>query len=187
MIKIGVTGSIASGKTTVARILSGTKYPLFDADKEVNKIYQQESFKRKICKKFKFKDKKNIKNKIKKILSNNKKTIIDLEKIIHPLVRKEIRKFSKKNKNKKMVIFEIPLLIESKLMKNYDKIIFVNARKNLRKRRFAKKKKNIRIFNYLDKKQLSPVKKIKFCDYVINNNSSLNILKKNVKILKRKI
>ena len=92
-----------------------------------------------------------------------------------------------KNKNKKMVIFEIPLLIESKLMKNYDKIIFVNARKNLRKRRFAKKKKNIRIFNYLDKRQLSPVKKIKFCDYVINNNSSLNILKKNVKILKRKI
>ena len=47
MIKIGVPGSIASGKTTVARILSGTKYPLFDADKEVNKIYQQESFKRK--------------------------------------------------------------------------------------------------------------------------------------------
>ena len=47
MIKIGVTGSIASGKTTVARILSGRKYPLFDADKEVNKIYKKNSFKKK--------------------------------------------------------------------------------------------------------------------------------------------
>ena len=41
MIKIGITGSIASGKTTVARMLSGNKYPLFNADKEVKKIYKK--------------------------------------------------------------------------------------------------------------------------------------------------
>ena len=88
MIKIGITGSIASGKTTVARMLSGNKYPLFNADKEVKKIYKKNSFKKKILKKFKFKNKKNIKNKIKKIISSNKKNLKHLEKIIHPLVRK---------------------------------------------------------------------------------------------------
>ena len=38
MIKIGITGSIASGKSTVAKILSGKKFPLFDSDKEVKNI-----------------------------------------------------------------------------------------------------------------------------------------------------
>tara|TARA_B100000686_G_scaffold350324_1_gene445986 strand:+ start:799 stop:1362 length:564 start_codon:yes stop_codon:yes gene_type:complete len=187
MIKIGVTGSIASGKTTVARILSGRKYPLFDADKEVNKIYKKNSFKKKICKKFKLKNNKNIKNKIKKIISKNKKSLKDLEKIIHPIVRKKIKNFSRRNKGKDFLIFEIPLLIENKLMKNYDKLIFVNSKKSVRLRRYLKRGKNKKIFNLLNKRQLTPVKKIKFCDYVINNNNSLKKLKKNVKIIKNKI
>tara|TARA_B100000029_G_scaffold339520_1_gene331718 strand:+ start:988 stop:1551 length:564 start_codon:yes stop_codon:yes gene_type:complete len=187
MIKIGVTGSIASGKTTVARMLSGRKYPLFDADKEVNKIYKKNSFKNKIYKKFKLKNKKNIKKKIKKIISINKNSLKSLEKIIHPLVRRQLRNFVKRNKRKKFIIFEIPLLVESKLMKNYDKIVFVNSKKALRLKRYLKKGKNEKIFNLLNKRQLPPVKKIKFCDYVINNNSSLKKLKKNVKLIKNSI
>ncbi len=187
MTKIGVTGSIASGKTTVAKMLSGRKHPLFDADKTVRKIYKKNVFKKKIYQKFKLKNKKNIKNKLKKILSINKKSLKDLEKIIHPFVRRELRNFSLKNKRKDLIIFEIPLLIESKLMKNYDKIIFVNSKKALRLKRYLKRGKSRKIFNLLDKRQLPPVKKIKFCDYVINNNSSLKNLKKNVKIVKNKI
>ena len=183
MIKIGVTGSIASGKTTVARMLSRRKYPLFDADREVGKIYN----KNKVYKKFNLKNKKNIKKKIKKVISTNKNYLKELEKIIHPLVRKELRGFVKRNKKKEFIIFEIPLLIESKLMKNYDKIIFVNSKKALRIKRYMKKGKSREIFNLLDKRQLQPVKKIKFCDYVINNNSSLKNLKKNVKIIQNKI
>ena len=187
MIKIGVTGSIASGKTTVARMLSRRKYPLFDADREVAKIYKKNSFKNKVYKKFNLKNKKNIKKKIKKVISTNKNYLKELEKIIHPLVRKELRGFVKRNKKKEFIIFEIPLLIESKLMKTYDKIIFVNSKKALRIKRYMKKGKSREIFNLLDKRQLQPVKKIKFCDYVINNNSSLKNLKKNVKIIQNKI
>ena len=47
MIKIGITGSLASGKTTVARMFSRGKYPLFNADKEVKKIYKKKFFKKK--------------------------------------------------------------------------------------------------------------------------------------------
>ena len=181
MIKIGITGSLASGKSTVAKIIASKKYPLFDADKAVKKIYQTNIFKAKIFKKFKLKNKKNIKNNIKKIISKNKKSLKDLEKIIHPIVRKQIRIFLKRNKKKKFVIFEIPLLIESNLMKHYDKIILVNSRRDLRLKRYLKRGNNKKIFNLLNKRQLSPAKKIKFCDYVINNNGSLKLLKKNIK------
>ena len=95
MIKIGITGSLASGKSTVAKIIASKKYPLFDADKAVKKIYQTNIFKTKILKKFKLKSKNNIKNNIKKIISKNEKLLKDLEKIIHPIVRKQIRNFLK--------------------------------------------------------------------------------------------
>ena len=96
MIKVGITGSIASGKTTVARMLAGKKYPLFDADNEVRRIYKTNFFKNKIRKNFSLTNTKNVKGKIKKIISKNKGNLKKLEKIIHPLVRKSLRNFVKK-------------------------------------------------------------------------------------------
>ena len=72
-------------------------------------------------------------------------------------------------------------------MKNYDKIIFVNSKKNLRLKRFLKRGKSKKIFNTLDRRQLLPEKKIKFCDYVINNNGTLNKLKRQIKSIKNKL
>ena len=100
MIKIGITGSLASGKSTVAKMISSRKYPLYNADKAVKKIYKTNVFQTKVFKKFKLKNKKNIKNKIKKIISSDKKYLKDLEKIIHPLVRKQKIKFIKKIEEK---------------------------------------------------------------------------------------
>ena len=119
MIKIGITGSLASGKSTVAKIFSGKKYPLFNSDKIVKKIYKSNSFKKKVSSKFKIIENKDFKKEILKKISGNKTLLKKIEKIVHPLVRKEIRQFSKKNKRKKILIFEVPLLIESKLMSNY--------------------------------------------------------------------
>ena len=186
MIKIGITGSIASGKTTAARIFAGKRYPLFNADKEVKDLYNQKNFKSKILKKFKIQSTKNIKSKVKKIIINNKVLIKDVEKIIHPLVRRKIKIFIKKNKKKKFIFFEIPLLIESKLMKDYDVIIFINSKKKIRLKRYLKRGRDKKIFNLLDKRQLPPSKKIKFCDYVINNNNNLKKLKKTIKSIRIK-
>ena len=72
-------------------------------------------------------------------------------------------------------------------MKNYDKIILVNSRRDIRLKRYLKRGNNVKIFNLLNKRQLSPAKKIKFCDYVINNNGSLKLLKKNIKNIMIKI
>ena len=91
-----------------------------------------------------------------------------------------MKSFTYKNKERKILFFEIPLLIESKLMKNFDVIIFIKARKRIRLKRFLSKNGNKKIFNLLDNKQLSEKKKIKYCDYVVVNE-------KNIKILKRKL
>ena len=135
MIKIGITGSIASGKTTASKIISGKKWPLFSADEVVQKLYKKKSFKVLICKKIGIKSYAHFKKKIRENILNNKRNLILLEKIIHPLVRKEMFAFLKKYKQKKLLIFEIPLLVENKLIKYFDKVIFIKSSSKLRLKR----------------------------------------------------
>ena len=87
--------------------------------------------------------------------------------------------FIKKNKHKKLVFLEIPLLIESKLTKYFDIIIFIKSKKSIRLRRYVSKyKKSSELFHLLDQKQIKDSKKIKFCDHVVINNNSLSDLKR---------
>ena len=79
------------------------------------------------------------------------------------------------------MILEIPLLIENRLNKYFDKLIFVGANKKLRLKRYLKRNSDKKTFNLLNKRQLSSAVKKKICDYTIDNNYSLIILKKNVK------
>ena len=178
MKKIGITGSIASGKTTASKILSYKKGPLFSADKEVKKLYTNNSFKRILIKKFNLKKNLNLKGLLRNEIIKNKKNIKKLEKIIHPLVRKEMKKFSTRHKTKTKIFYEIPLLIESKLMKYFDVIILIKAKKGVRLKRFTAKGGDKNLFNELNNKQLTDEKKIKFSDHVVVNENNLNILKK---------
>ena len=89
-----------------------------------------------------------------------------------------MRKFEIKNKNKKYVYFEIPLLVESKLMKRFDVVIFIKANKSLRFKRFLSKGGNKKLFQILNKKQLSDKKKEKYSDFVVVNEKNKIILKK---------
>ena len=91
-----------------------------------------------------------------------------------------MHKFLKKNKRKKFTFLEIPLLIESKLMKNFDIIFFIKAKRRIRMQRFKLKGGDQKIFNLLNKKQLSDKKKIKYCDHVVVNDKNLKMLKKNL-------
>jgi dephospho-CoA kinase len=183
MIVIGITGSIASGKSTVAQLIAKKKYPLFSADKVVLNLYKNSQFVKMLARKFKLKDEKKTKDQIKLIVKKNKSKLKILEKIIHPLVRKKMNIFLKK-KNK-FLILEIPLLIESKLGKLFDKVILVDAKKKIRLKRYLKLNNDEKIFEILNNRQLSSVVKRKICDFTIDNNYSLVMLKKNVKKLIR--
>ncbi len=188
MIIVGILGDIGSGKSFVAKQFG---YPIFNADKEVSDIYKNDKFcYKKIKKEFPnfIKSKSLKKNELGSIIKENKKNLKKISVIVHPIVRKRMHLFLKKNKRKKMVVLDIPLLVENKL---YDKnfyLIFVQSNKNeinkrLKKRPFYNKK----IIDSLRKSQRSLAYKKKISDYVIKNNFKLLSLKKNIKIVKRKI
>ena len=186
MIKIGITGSLASGKSTVAKLISRNRYPIFSADKTVKALYKKRIFITKAKKKFNFKNTKNLKKKVINLIKKDKRILKQLELIIHPLVRREMRAFMRPKKNIKIKIFEIPLLIESKLTKYFDIIIFVGAKKNIRLKRYVAAGGDKKIFTILEKRQNKPSKKMKISDHVIYNNQSIKNLKKRIKLLMNK-
>ena len=117
MIRLGIIGDIGSGKSFVAKKFG---YPVFNADKEVEKLYKNN-------KKCYYKLKKKLpsyitsfpvkKNKLSQAVEDNQKNLIKISKIIHPEIRSKMNIFIKKNKNKKFVVLDIPLLIENKINK----------------------------------------------------------------------
>ena len=183
MIKIGITGSLASGKTTASKILSSRRGPLFSADKAVKELYKNKHFKSLVSKRFKIKNNSQLKKSLKNLILKDKNSIKKLEKIIHPLVRKKMKNFTTQNRNKKLLFYEIPLLIESKLMKHFNVIVFIKAKRQLRLRRFQSKSGDKKLFNLLNNKQVNDAKKIKFCDHVVVNEKNLNILKRNLLVI----
>ena len=185
MIRLEIVGDIGSGKSYAAKQFG---YPVFNADTEVTKLYR----KNKKCY-----------NKLKKILPNyitsfpvkkielskaitaNRQNLKKIVKIVHPEVRNRMNKFIKKNRSKKFIILDIPLLIENKLNKKKYILIFVDAKKKeinktLKKRHSA----SIKIFK---KFQLPVELKKKKSDFTIKNNFRNNSIKKNVKIILGKI
>ena len=188
MIKIGILGDIGSGKSFIARQFG---CPVFNADKEVNKIYKKN---RHCYKKLRDKLPKYIKsypiNKIelsKAIIANNK-NLRKVVNIVHPIVRKEMNFFLKRNNKRKMVVLDIPLLIENKLNKKKDILIFIDAKKKGINSRLKKRiNYNKKLIDNFRKIQKPLVFKKKLSTYIIKNNFKLLTIKKRVKLIKTDI
>ena len=188
MIKIAVLGDIGSGKSYVARQFG---YPVFNADKEVAKLYRTS---RNCYYKLKKKLPTHItsfpvkKSKLAEAIINNKKNLKKIIEIVHPIVRKRMNFFFKKNKNKKIVVLDIPLLIENKINRKNFVLVFVDAKQKEIKKRLKKRSNfNVKIFNKLKKLQLPLEKKNKKSDFVVKNNFQHDSTKKNVKKVLEKI
>ena len=188
MIKIAIIGDIGSGKSFVSKQFLS---PVFDADKEVKKIYQndQKCFKKLKKKLPKFISSFPIKKKeIGKAILENKNNLKKIINIVHPIIRIRMKKFFKKNKNKKIIVLHIPLLLENKLNKKNYILIFVSARKSkITKNLKNRKNYNPQILKVLKKFQLPLELKRKKSNYIINNNFRKLYVKKNIKIIKNKI
>ena len=129
MIRIAILGDIGSGKSYVAKLFG---YPVFDADSEVTRLYKKSKRCYKKLKKalpvhivsFPVK-----KNELSQAIISDKNNLKKIVKIVHPEVRNSMNNFIKKNKNKKIIILDIPLLLENKINKKKDVLIFVDAKK----------------------------------------------------------
>ena len=183
MIKIAILGDIGSGKTFVSKLF---KLPVFNADKEVIKIYKSN---KQCFHKFKNKtisfpiNKKDLIN----LILEKKNNLKIINNIVHPIVRNKMKNFLKKNKREKAVVLDIPLFLENKLNKKNDYLIFVNSKKKDISRKIKKRKSNLKLIKRLKKFQLSNKIKRKSADFIINNNFKKLNVKKNVIIIKKKI
>ncbi len=182
MIRIGIVGDIGSGKSYVSKQFG---YPVFNADKEVAKLYKKN---KKCYNKLKKALPKYItsfpvkKRALARAINANETNLKKIIQIVHPEIQFIMNNFIKKNKNKKFVILDIPLLIENKINKKKDILIFVDAKKKEINKRL-KKRTNFdhKILIKFRKLQLPLEKKKQKSDYILKNNFRVNSIKKNVK------
>ena len=186
MIKIGILGDIGSGKSYVAKNFG---YPVFNADVEVGKLY---------------KENKKIFNKLKKILPKyvylfpvskneicnailaNKSNLKKIVEVVHLEIKKKMIIFLNENKNKKIVILDIPLLLENKINKKNDILVFVKSRKlDILKRLKKRENFNPKLLSKFKNIQLPLEYKKKKSQFVIKNNfTKKSVIKSIKKILK---
>ena len=182
MKRIGILGDIGSGKSYVAKNFG---YPVFNADYEVSKLYKKN---RKIYQKlkkilpeyiYKFPiDKIQITNAILANNSNLKKII----RIVHLEVRNRMQFFLKKNKHKKFIILDIPLLLENKINKKKDILVYVqSSKKNILRNLKKRNNFNARLVNKFKKIQLPLAYKKKNSRFIIKNNFTKKSVKDGIK------
>ena len=188
MIKIGILGDIGSGKSYVAKNFG---YPVFNADAEVSKLYKKD---RKIFNKLKKALPKYIfsfpinKNEISKSILAKEPNLKKIVTIIHLEIRKKMNIFLKKNINKKIIVLDIPLLLENKINKQNDILVFVDSKKSEILKRLKKRKNfNPHLLKKFQNIQLSIDYKRKKSQFVINNNFTNRSVKRSIKLILKEI
>ena len=182
MITIGILGDIGSGKSFVAKNFG---HPVFNADDEVSKLYSKDI---KIYKKLKkilpkyFYSFPVDKNQISKAILAHDNNLNKIVKIVHTEVRKKLKNFLKKNRFKKIVILDIPLLLENKLNNKKDILVFVESKKSDILKRLKKRKNfNKKLYKKFKDIQLSPSYKKKKSQFIIKNDFTNKSVKKSIK------
>ena len=188
MKRIGILGDIGSGKSYIANSFG---YPVFNADEEVGKIYKKD---KKVFLKLKKILPKHInsypinKNEISNAILLNKSSLKKIIKIVHSEVRKNMNLFLRKNKNKKVVILDIPLLLENKINKKNDILIFIDANKKKILKKLKKRKNfNVRLFSKFKRIQLPLAYKKKKSNFIIKNNFTKKGIKSDINKILNKI
>jgi dephospho-CoA kinase len=188
MIRIGILGDIGSGKSYVAQKFG---YPVFNADYEVAKLYQQNKY---VFNKLKIKLPKYIysfpieKSEISNAILTNKNNLKKIVKIVHVEIRKKLNNFLKKNKNKKIVILDIPLLVENKINKKEDILVFVPSKKSSILKNLKKRKNfNLKLFKKFKAIQLPLSYKKKNSNFIIKNNFTKKSVNDGIKSILKEI
>ena len=182
MIKIGILGDIGSGKSYVAKNFG---YPVFNADVEVGKLYKENQ---KIFNQLKKVLPKYIrlfpvnKDEICNAILTNKSNLRKIVAIVHLEIRKKLNIFLKKNINQKIVILDIPLLLENKINKKNDILVFIQSKKiDIFKRLKKRKNFNLKLYKNFKNVQLSLDYKKKKSQFIIKNNFTNKSIKKSIK------
>ena len=187
MLKVGLTGGIATGKSTVKEIFKQLGAYVIDADEIVKRLWQNEKIQKKAEEILGIKvmeENGSLKaKKIANVIFKNKEKKEKLEQLFHPEVFKYIqswfKEIEKKDKNA-VAIAEVPLMLETRSYKNYDIVILIYAPKEIQIKRLLKKGYTLEEAIQRINSQMDIEEKRKYTDIVIENTSNLKDLKKQV-------
>ena len=190
MLRIGLTGGIGSGKSTVAALFEHHGIPVIDADKISHALLEpgQDAYK-KVVKLFGeeiLNDNKSInRNKLRDLVFSDPKNKIKLENIIHPEVYSNIVTETSKLQTAYCIIV-VPLLVEAGFLDIVDRVLVIDADEPERIKRIAKRDgMSAQEIKKIIESQSSRQEKLKIADDIINNNDK-NLLADQVKALHEK-
>ena len=186
MVKVGLTGGIGSGKTTVSDFLLEYGIPVYNSDSQgkilmhtnlelkhdIVNIFGESIYNNGILNT----------NLLSSIVFSDPEKIKQLNNLVHPKVAQDFNQWIGENNNKPILVKEAAILIESGAYLNMDKIILVVSKKSIRINRVSKRDNSD--LDLIEKRinfQLTDDEKVKYADYIIENNSSLDDLKYEVK------
>ena len=190
-IKLGITGSIGMGKTTVAREVEKQNYPVFSSDEVVHKLYEKDNLGYQMVK--------NLvpdvaigtcvdRELLSKKLLEQPNLIKKIESVIHPIVTDMKEIFLLEHQDKPLVVFDIPLLFETKSESWLDCVIVVTAPISIQKKRVLSRSTMTEehFYNILSK-QLKNEEKVMKADFVINTDSDYKLMIIEIKRILKKI
>lgn len=182
MVKVGLTGGIGSGKTTVSNFLLDYGIPVYNSDSKGKTLMNTNlELKNNIVSIFGERVYDNgilNTNLLSSIVFNDSTKIEQLNNLVHPKVAQDFNQWVGKNNNKPILVKEAAILIESGAYLNMDKIILVVSEKSTRINRVSKRdNSDLKSIEKRINHQLTDNEKIKYADYIIENNSSLEHLK----------
>lgn len=186
MIKVGLTGGIGSGKTTVAKIFELLEIPVYYSDIEAKKLLNEDKqIQEAIIRSFGqvYLSKKINNKKLASIVFNDENKLQTLNNIVHPAVNNHFDKWVDEHSAYKYIIKEAAILFESGSHKNVDKIITVTAPFEIKIERVCKRD-NISEKEVLARidKQWSDEEKIKLSDFLIHNDNQNMIIPQIIEI-----
>jgi dephospho-CoA kinase len=187
MLKVGLTGNIGGGKTTVAGIFSSLGVPVFHADMEAKKQYEYENVRKEILEKFGtvvFSPSGEIlRNVLAGIVFNDPGRLTQLNNIIHPGVYKDYLEWSSQHSGFTYTLYEAAILFESGHYRDMDKVICVTAPEELRIKRvmerdhLTRREVEKRMANQWDEDR-----KVALADFVIKNDQGEMVIEQVIKI-----
>ena len=192
MIKVGLTGGIGSGKSTVAKILLKLGFPVYNSDKRAKWLMNNDSILKNNISSI-FGENSYINgvlntNFISNIVFNDPDKIIQLNSLVHPSVSKDFDKWLKLNISHNIIFKEAAILIESGAYLKMNKIILVESKNDLKIERILKRDSTD--FDSVKKRidsQSSDSKNKNYVDYIIENNETLESLNTKVNLVIQQI
>ena len=175
MYKIGITGSIGTGKTTIAKMFAFFNIPVFDADQEIKKILNCKIIKQELESIWPsiIRNNKINKLKLRSIIFSSKEDKRKLEQLLYPYLKVEKKKFEKSNHFKNILVYDVPLIYETKSQNKYDLILLANCNEILQKERVLNRDKiSSELFKKIVTSQLSFKKKLEYKPKIINTDRS---------------